>query len=95
MQNSANFSFPIDYQLKSAFLSAVHAEGGDEGQILREFMHEFVQSKMSNPSHNSWFRQQVQKGLNDAHSGKTIDSDQIEAEFSHRRAVAQQKIDLR
>ncbi|MCX8506426.1 MAG: hypothetical protein ORN98_07400 [Alphaproteobacteria bacterium] len=95
MQNTANFSFPIDSQLKSAFLSAVHAEGGDEDQILREFIREFVQSKMSNQSHDVWFRRQAQIGLQEANSGKIISGEQIEAEFSRRRAELQQKIDPR
>ncbi|KAA0699114.1 hypothetical protein DTW90_06625 [Neorhizobium sp. P12A] len=82
------FTFRIDEELKNAFSNAAKAHDQSVAQLLRGFMRDYVEREQSEAEHDVWFRQQVQIGLDSANAGNLISGEDVEAEFSDRRAQA-------
>jgi predicted transcriptional regulator len=91
MSATTTFAFQVDEQLMEEFLRLADSRNSDGGQLLREFMHDFVQ-QASDPEYDAWFREQVQIGIDDANAGCLIPSEEVEAEFAARRAETERKL---
>jgi len=86
----ATFTFRVEEQLKSAFAKAAKARDRTGAQLLRDFMREFVGTQQQAAEHDTWFRQQVQIGLDAAQAGDVIPADEVEAEAANWRDTAPQ-----
>ena len=84
----ATFTFRVEEQLKSAFAKAAKARDRTGAQLLRDFMREFVGTQQQAAEHDTWFRQQVQIGLDAAQAGDVIAADEVEAEAASWRESA-------
>ncbi|MPT47886.1 MAG: hypothetical protein E2598_05600 [Sphingobium sp.] len=89
----ATFTFRVDEQLKSAFATAAKSKDRTGAQLLRDFMREYVQRQQQMEDHDIWFRQQVQRGVDAANVGQLISGADVEAQFAHRRAATQRRLD--
>jgi predicted transcriptional regulator len=87
------FTFRVDKALKSSFARAAKARDRAGSQLLRDFMRNFVAGNVEKADHDAWFRRQVQAGLDEADSGPLVPADEVEAEFTHRRAETRRRID--
>ena len=65
---------------------AAKVQDRTETQLLRDFMHEFVQQRPA-VEHDIWFRRQVQAGWESANAGRFVPAAEVEAKFATRRAA--------
>ena len=77
--SEATFTFRVDEALKTEFSSAAKLRDRSSAQILRDFMRDFVRQQQDAASHDTWFRREVQIGLNEAAAGYLISEDDVEA----------------
>lgn len=89
--SDTTFSFQVDEQLKERFLQLAAEREVSAEQMIREFMQSVVQLS-GDPEYDAWFREQVQIGLDQANAGLLIPSEEVEAEFTARRAEAARKL---
>jgi len=89
----ATFTFQVDEILKTAFSQAAQDRNRNSAQLLREFMHAYVQQQRDETEHDAWFRRQVQIGLDSAESGRVISAEHVEERFAAKRAATQRRLD--
>ncbi len=77
----------VENELKSAFADAAKAADRTTSQLLRDYMRDYVECQVDAAAHDTWFRRQVAKGLEDARAGRVKPSDKVEAHFAERRAA--------
>lgn len=90
--SEATFTFRVDDSLKHEFTSAAKAQDRSGAQLLRDFMREFVQQQQQASEYESWFRKQVQAGLDSANAGHLVSAAEVEDRFAARRAVTRQRL---
>jgi predicted transcriptional regulator len=88
----AVFTFRVDEDLKAAFGEAAKAQDQSAEQLLLGLMREYVESQQNDAEYDTWFRREVQIGLDSANAGNLISNDDVEAEFAQRREAARQKL---
>ena len=88
--SEASFTFHVDETLKNEFVAAAKARDLSDAQLLRDFMREFVQASVE---HDTWFRRQVQAGLDSANAGRLLPAAEVEARFVARRAATRRCLD--
>ncbi len=92
--SEATFTFRVDESLKNEFAMAAKARDRTGAQLLRDFMREFVQQQQQAAQHDTWFRHQVQIGLDSANTGHLVPAAEVEAKFAARRAATRRRLDL-
>ena len=90
--SEATFTFRVDEALKTDFATAAKARDRTAAQLLRDFMRQFVQSQQDAAAHDSWFREQVQIGIDAANAGDVLSTDEVESEAEAWRAETRRKI---
>ena len=90
--SEATFTFRVDEALKSAFSTAAKNRDRNAAQLLRDFMRQFVQSQQDAAAHDTWFREQVQIGIDAANAGELLSADEVEAEAEAWRTETRRKI---
>jgi predicted transcriptional regulator len=90
--SEATFTFRVDENLKSAFSEAARVRDRTGAQLLRDFMRDFIQQQQDGPDYDTWFRRQVQAGLDSANAGDLISAEEVEAEAAAWRAQMQREI---
>ena len=60
--------------------------------FMRDFMRDFVKQQQDAAEHDTWFIRQVQAGLDSANAGRLVSAEDVEAEFSARRAETRRKL---
>ena len=93
--SEATFTFRVDEELKEEFSTAAKSRDRTGAQLLRDFMRDFVKQQQGAAEHDAWFRRQVQVGLDSANSGHLVSAEDVEAEFSKRRAETRRKLQAR
>ncbi|WP_119392657.1 CopG family ribbon-helix-helix protein [Taklimakanibacter lacteus] len=88
----ATFTFRVEEDLKVAFGEAAKAQDQTSAQLLRSFMRDYVKRQRDQADYDSWFRRQVQAGLDSAKSGDLIAGEEVEAKFARRRAETHRKL---
>jgi predicted transcriptional regulator len=73
----ATFTFRVDGNLKDQFAHAAKLKDRSSGQLLRDFMREFVQQQAT-IEHDRWFRNQIQTGIRQADAGEVLSSTEVE-----------------
>jgi predicted transcriptional regulator len=91
--SESTFTFRVDEGLKDAFSTVAKSRDRSAAQLLRDFMRDFVQQQKDIADHDGWFRRQVQIGLDSAQAGRLVAAEEVEAEFSARRAKTRRKLD--
>ncbi len=92
--SEATFTFRVDETLKTDFACAAKLRDRSGAQILRDFMRDFVRQQQEAASHDSWFRREVQVGLNEAAAGDLVSGEDIEAEAAAWREETRRKMGL-
>lgn len=93
--SEATFTFRVDAALKEEFSSAAKSRDRTGAQLLRDFMRDFVKQQQGAAEHDAWLRRQVQVGLDSANAGHLVSAEDVEAEFSNRRAETRRKLQAR
>ena len=93
--SEATFTFRVDEELKEEFSTAAKSRDRTGAQLLRDFMRDFVKQQQGAAEHDAWFRRQVQVGLDSAKAGHLVSAEDVEAEFSNRRAETRRKLQAR
>ena len=88
----ATITIRIDPELKSAFARAAEARNRTDGDLLREFMQDYIETQRTDAEYEQWFRRQVQIGIDAADAGELIPSEEVEAEFATLRAASTRKL---
>jgi predicted transcriptional regulator len=91
--SEATFTFRVDEALKTEFSNAAKTRDRSAAQLLRDFMRDFVRQQHEATEHDTWFRRQVQIGLDSANAGKLIPSVDVEAKFAAKRAATRRRLE--
>ncbi len=91
--SKTTFTFRVDDALKSQFAQAAKSRDRSGAQLLRDFMREFVQQQQEAAEHNTWFRHQVQVGLDSANTGNLVPAAEVEVKFAARRAATRRRLE--
>ncbi len=91
--NEATFTFRVDEALKNEFATAAKARDRTGAQLLRDFMRDFVRQQQEATEHDAWFRRQVKIGLDSANTGNLVSAEEVEAEFTARRAATRRRLE--
>ena len=90
--NEATFTFRVDEGLKDQFSTAAKSRDRTGAQLLRDFMRDFVKQQQEAAEHDSWFRREVQIGLDAANAGDVVSAEEVEAEAVAWRAETRRKM---
>jgi len=90
--SEATFTFRVDETLKEQFTGAAKARDRTGAQLLRDFMRDFVRQQQEAAEHDTWFRRQVQVGLDEANAGDLVSADEVEAEAVIWREETRRKL---
>jgi predicted transcriptional regulator len=91
--SEATFTFRVDEDLKNEFSNAAKVRDRTAAQLLRDFMRDYIRQQEDAKQHDTWFRQQVQEGLDSANAGNLISSSEVEAAFAARRALTRRRLE--
>jgi len=91
--SNATFTFEVDAALKDQFATAAKARDRNAGQILRDFMRDFVHQQQDPAAHDAWFARQVRIGLDEANAGKLIPAEEVEARFAAKREASRRRLE--
>ena len=91
--SEATFTFRVDESLKTEFSTAAKTRDRSAAQLLRDFMRDFVRQQQEASEHDTWFRRQVQIGLDSANAGNLIPSVDVEAKFAAKRAATRRRLE--
>jgi predicted transcriptional regulator len=78
--------------LKDQFFTAAKSRDRTGAQLLRDFMRDYVKQQHEATEHDSWFRREVQIGLDAANAGDVVSADEVEAEAVAWRAETRRKM---
>ena len=90
--SDATFTFRVDEGLKELFSTAAKSRDRTGAQLLRDFMRDFVKQQQEATVHDSWFRREVQIGLDAANAGDVVSAVEVEAEAVAWRAEIRRKM---
>ena len=82
----ATITIRVDAELKTAFSRAAEERNRSDGDLLREFMQDYIEVQRTDAEYEQWFRRQVQIGIDAADAGELIPAEEVEAEFAALRA---------
>ena len=91
--SEATFTFRVEEDLKNEFSTAAKTRDRSAAQLLRDFMRDFVRQQQDAAEHDTWFRRQVQIGLDSANAGNLIPSVDVEAKFAAKRAATRRRLE--
>jgi predicted transcriptional regulator len=92
MMSEATFTFRVDESLKSEFTKAAKHRDRSGAQLLRDFMRDFVRQQQEEGEHDSWFRREVQAGIDAANAGELVSNEDVEAEAEAWRRETRRKL---
>ncbi len=87
--SEATFTFRVDESLKTEFSTAAKTHDRNAAQLLRDF----VKQQQETTEYDTWFRRQVQIGLDSANAGNLIPSVDVEAKFAAKRAATRRRLE--
>ncbi len=90
--SEATFTFRVDEGLKEQFSTAAKSRDRTGAQLLRDFMRDFVKQQQEAAEYDSWFRREVQIGLDAATAGDLVSSEEVEVEAAAWRAETRRKM---
>lgn len=90
--SKATFTFRVDEGLKDSFARIAESMDRSGAQLLRDYMRDLVRRQKEAEEHDTWFREQVQTGLDAANTGNLISAEEVEAEAAAWREETRRKI---
>jgi len=93
--SEATFTFRVNETLKNEFATAAKANDRTGAQLIRDFMRNFVRQQQEVAERDTWFRRQVEIGLNSANAGNLVPAGQVEAKFSVRRSATRRHLEAK
>lgn len=78
-------NFRVQNELKEQFEKAVALADLNGSQVLRDFMRNYVESAREKKEYEDWLVANVQKGLMQAASGRTLPHEELKAKAAARR----------
>jgi predicted transcriptional regulator len=90
--SEATFTFRVDEGLKDQFSTAAKSRDRTGAQLLRDFMRDFVKQQQETVDHDTWFRREVQVGIDAANAGAVVSAEEVEAEAQAWRAETRRKM---
>ncbi|MDR1125910.1 MAG: hypothetical protein LBM64_07615 [Deltaproteobacteria bacterium] len=78
-------NFRVQGDLKDQFEKAVELVDLNGSQVLRDFMRNYVESAREKREYEAWLVENVQKGLMQVASGRTIPHEELKAKAAARR----------
>ena len=88
----ATITIQVDPELKTAFARAAQERNRTDGDLLREFMQDYIELQRTDAEYEQWFRRQVQIGIDAADAGEVIPAEEVEAEFAALRTRSQDNL---
>ena len=89
----ATFTFRVDESLKDLFTAAAKSRDRTGAQLLRDFMRDFVREQEEAALRETWFRHQVQIGLDSANAGRLTPAAEVEEKFAAKRDATRRRLD--
>lgn len=90
--SQATFTFRVDEDLKDSFATIAKSMDRTGAQLLRDYMRDLVRRQKEAEEHDTWFREQVQVGLDAADAGDLVSAKEVEAEAAAWREGARRKM---
>jgi len=87
MQKEVVFTMKLESELLAEFVAEAEAAHQPAPQALRELMREFVQRQRDEGEYDEFLRRKVEVGRASMHAGLGRSNDEVDAEFSARRAA--------
>ena len=86
MSKEAVFTMKLEAELRAEFMAEAEAAHRPASQVLRELMREFVHRQREARDYDEFLRHKVEAGRASMRAGQGRSNDEVEAEFSARRA---------
>jgi hypothetical protein len=86
MPKEAVFTMKLEPELRAEFMAEAEAAHRPASQVLRELMRNFVQQQREAREYESFLRGKVEAGRVSMRAGHGRSNEDVEAEFSARRA---------
>lgn len=93
MSKDAVFTMKLEPQLRDAFIAEAAAAHRPASQILRDLMRDFVQRQREARDYEDFVRRRVETARSERQTGLSFSNEEVEAEFSARRADLLRKAD--
>ncbi len=90
--SQSTFTFRVDKDLKENFAAIAKSMDRKGAQLLRDYMRDIVRQHTEKEEHDTWFREQVQVGLEAANAGGVISAEEVEAEAAAWRENTRSKM---
>ena len=87
MPKEVVFTMKLESELLAEFVAEAEAAHQPAPQALRELMREFVQRQRDEGEYDEFLRRKVEVGRASMHAGLGRSNDEVDAEFSARRAA--------
>ena len=86
MSKEAVFTMKLEPELRAEFMAEAEAAHRPASQVLRELMREFVRRQREARDYDEFLRHKVEAGRASMRAGEGRSNDEVETEFSARRA---------
>lgn len=86
MSKEAVFTMKLEPELRAAFVAEAQAVHRPASQIMRELMRDFIHRQQQAREYEVFLRNKVEAGRASMRQGRGHGNDEVEAEFSARRA---------
>lgn len=90
--SQSTFTFRVEKDLKENFVTIAKSMDRKGAQLLRDYMRDFVRQQTEKEEHDTWFREQMQVGLEAANAGDVISAEEVEAEAAAWRENTRSKM---
>jgi hypothetical protein len=88
MNKEAVFTLKLEQGLRDEFVSAAEASDLSPSQVLQELMQDFILQKKMAPDYVAFLQDKAALARNELTDGQGLSGDDVEREFSARRAAA-------
>jgi hypothetical protein len=88
MSKEAVFTMKLEPELRAEFIAEAEAAHRPASQILRDLMREFIQRQREAREYDAYLLQKVETARVSMRTGQGLTNDEVEAEFTVRRANA-------
>ena len=88
MSKEAVFTLKLEPDLRAEFMAAADAAHRPASQVVREMMRDFVQRQRDERAYDAFLQGKVDTARRSMRIGRGLPDEEVEAEFSTRRAQA-------
>ncbi|MFJ7797090.1 CopG family ribbon-helix-helix protein [Pseudomonas sp. NPDC096950] len=88
MSKQAVFTMKLEPELREQFMAEAEASHRPASQIVRDMMRQFVQKQRESREYEAFLQRKVDIARASMEAGEGLTNDEVEAEFTARRARA-------